>query len=154
MMKLESRQVKKVVDRWRKILKLESHWNIEFKIRNSSNEMSDGNQDAMACIHVDLRYFAAEIEFNATEISEGELDGVVLHELLHIIMEPIACASGCGLGRKFEEMNSILCESTIERLLPGYLLLYQEAYGGKKPSKKNIAAKKASSRACRSRRKF
>ncbi len=140
MMKLESKAVKQVIGRWRNILHLEPYWQIKFQIRNSSNEMSDGNQDSMACIHVDLRYFVAEIEFNATEINDGELDAVVLHELLHIILEPITCSSACGLGRKFEEMSSILCESTIERLMPGYLELYQKAYGNKK-----LASKKKSS---------
>ncbi len=152
MMKLERRQVKKVVDRWRKILQIESYWNIKFQIRNSANEMSDGNQDSMACIYVDLRYFVAEIEFNSTEIDESELDAVVLHELLHIILEPISCSSGCGLGEKFEEMNSILCESTIERLLPGYLQLYQQVYN-KKFIKKSVSAKRASARAVKCRRK-
>lgn len=152
-MKLEPRQVKTTIERWRKILKLEPHWNIRFEIRNSSNEMSAGNEDSMACIAVDLRYFNATIEFNAPEINEQDLESVVLHELLHIILEPISCSSGCGLGKKFEEMNSILCESTIERLVPGYLHLYEIAYG-KKPSKsRSSSQKKTSSKAIRCHRK-
>lgn len=151
-MKLESRQIKAEIDKWRKILKLEPQWNIRFEIRNSSNKMSAGNEDALACIDVDLRYFVANIEFNAPEIEEKELDGIILHELLHIIIEPISCSSGCGLGKKFEEMNSILCESTIERLMPGYLSLYEQVY--KKKIKKTAAiTRKAEPRSIKCRRK-
>ncbi len=153
MMKLESRQVKAGIDRWRKILKLEPHWNIDFEVRNSSNEMSAGNEDAMACITVDLRYFNAIIEFNTPEISEEDLEGVILHELLHIIIEPISCSSGCGLGKKFEEMNSILCESTIERLVPGYLHLYELSYGKKSSKGHSASRKKSTTRAIRCHRK-
>lgn len=152
MMKLEQRQVKTIIDRWRKILQLEPHWHIKFSVRNSSNEMSAGNEDAMACIVVDLRYFIADIEFNAPEIDEGDLEAVVLHELLHIVIEPLSCSSGCGLGRKFEEMNSILTESTIEKLMPGYLHLYNLAFK-QKAQKNRSSAKKASAQAVRCRRK-
>lgn len=152
MMKLEQRQVKAIIDRWRKILHLEPHWNIGFQIRNSSNEMSAGNEDAMACIVVDLRYFIASIEFNSPEIDESDLEAVILHELLHIVIEPLSCSSGCGLGRKFEEMNSILTESTIEKLMPGYLYLYNLAFK-QKAQKSRRPAKKANSKAIRCRRK-
>lgn len=136
MTKLQSHQIKEGVEKWRNILKLDPQWKIDFQIRNHSHEMSQGNEDAMACIAVDLRYFIANIEFNPSEFEEKDLDGVILHELLHIILEPITCASGCGLGEKYEEMNSILCESTIERLMPGYLQLYDIAYNKKYIKKK------------------
>lgn len=152
MMKLEERQVKAGIERWRKILQLEPHWHIKFQVRNSSNEMSMGNEDAMACITVDLRYFMADIEFNAPEIEEKDLDAIILHELLHIIIEPLSCSSGCGLGEQFEEMNSILTESTIEKLMPGYLHLYNLAYK-KKVVKGRTSTKKASAQAIRCRRK-
>lgn len=154
MMKLDKHHVKILINRWRKILELESNWKIEFEIRNSASEMSDGNQDSMACIHVDLRYFVADIEFNATEIDENELDAVILHELLHIIVEPLALSSACGMGKKYEEMNSVLCESTIERLLPGYLNLYQQKYGHKKHvGKKNLKKTSLSTRAIKCHKK-
>lgn len=113
--------------------------------------MSEGNQDAMACISVDLRYFIAEIEFNSPEIEEDELEGVILHELLHIIVEPLSCAAGCGLGKKFGEMNSILCESTIERLMPGYLYLYEMTYN-RKGRKSHISSKTPTKQAMKCRR--
>lgn len=151
-MNLQPKQVKLIIDRWRKILHLEPHWNIKFQVRKSSNEMSMGNEDAMACIVVDLRYFIADIEFNAPEIEEPELEAVVLHELLHILIEPLSCSSGCGLGKKFEEMNSILTESTIEKLMPGYLVLYNLAFK-QKTVKNRTSTKKASAKAVRCRRK-
>lgn len=152
MMNLQTRQVKAIIDRWRKILHLEPNWHIKFQIRNSSNEMSAGNEDAMACIVVDLRYFIADIEFNAPEIDEPDLEAVVLHELLHIIVEQLSCSSGCGLGKKFEEMNSIFTESTIEKLMPGYLYLYNLAFK-QKATKGRSSSKRANAQAIRCRRK-
>lgn len=152
MMKLEERQVKAGIEKWRKILQLEPHWNIKFQVRNSSNEMSMGNEDALACITVDLGYFSANIEFNAPEIEEKELDAIILHELLHIIIEPLSCSSGCGLGEQFKEMNTILTESTIEKLMPGYLHLYNLTYN-KKPAKGRSVPKKMMTKAIRCSRK-
>lgn len=149
-MKLEKSQIKIEIEKWRKILHIEPIWNITFDIRDSSNDMSSGNEDSVACIAVDLRYFIANIEFNAPEIQECDLQAIILHELLHILIEGLACSSGCGLGEKFEEINIILTESTIERLSLGYLYLYNVAYG--KKEKKNIANKKKASRALKCRR--
>lgn len=151
-MELKSHQVKASIDRWRKILNIESQWKINFLIRNKSNEMSEGNEGAMACIIVSLSYFSAVIEFNAAEIQEDDFESVVLHELLHIIIEPLAISSGCGLGEKFEEMNIILCESTIERLMPGYMYLFNQVYGIKGKKKQLKTSKKLSSRAIRCRK--
>ena len=151
-MKLDPKQVKAKIKMWQGILKLEPLWNVSFKIRNSAMDMSEGNEDAMACIAVDLRYFMAEIEFNSPEIEEGDLDCIILHELLHIILEPIAISSGCGLGEDYEEMNSVLTESTIERLMPGYLGLFEKAYGIKTTNNK-ATTKKSATRSIRCKHK-
>jgi phosphoglycerate-specific signal transduction histidine kinase len=128
-MKLELKALQKEIKKWRNILKIEPQWIINAYIRETIEEMSEGNDDALACIVVDLRYFVATIEFNAAKIEDDDdIGSIILHELLHIIIEPLSCSSGCGLGKKFEEMNSILCESTIERLMPGYLYLYNKAF--------------------------
>lgn len=151
-MKLEPRDVKPKIDSWRKILDIEPKWTINFQVRKSTLDMSEGNEDALACISVDLRYFSACIEFNSPEIDEAELDAIILHELLHIIIEPISCSSSCGLGEKYEEMASVLCESTIERLMPGYLYLYEKAYG-KKLNKGKQSGKKGAPHSVKCRRK-
>ena len=134
------------------ILDIEKRWTINFDIRNSPLEMSEGNEDAMACIYVQSGYFSANIEFNTIEIDEGEFDATILHELLHILIDPLATASGNGLGKDHEELNSILVESTIERLMPGYLYLYNLAYK-KKSVKNHLSSKKSSARAIRCYRK-
>lgn len=126
MAKFEKRQIKATIDKWRKILQIEPRWKIRFEIKNSPSEMSEGYNDAQACVDVESSYFSATIEFNAAEIAENELDEVVLHELLHIILEPLSCVAACGLGKKYEEMNTTLTESTIERLSSGYLNLYHK----------------------------
>lgn len=135
-MKLESKFIAKEVRKWRKILQIEPKWSITINIRNTIEEIVAGNEDALASIDIELGYFMATLEINTTNIKDDDdLDSIILHELLHIIIEPLACSSGCGLGKKFEEMNLILCESTIERLMPGYLTLYKKAYVKNKKAK-------------------
>ena len=151
-MKITSQLLKQKIKLWRTILDIEKRWVINFQIRDNPLEMSEGNEDAMACIYVQSGYFNANIELNTVEVSEDELDSTILHELLHILIDPLATSSGGGIGKEHEELNSILVESTIERLMPGYLHLYNLAHK-KKANKNHTPSKKAGSRALRCHRK-
>lgn len=148
-MKITPQLLKQKIKEWRTILDIEKRWVINFDIRNNPLEMSEGNEDAMACIFVQSGYFSANIELNTVEVEENELDSTILHELLHILIDPLATSSSCGMGKEHEELNSILVESTIERLMPGYLHLYNLAYK-KKSIKNRISGGKisASARRC------
>lgn len=91
--------------------------------------MSEGNEDALACSNISSSYFVVDMEFNVQEIEdEIELEKTIIHELLHIIVEPLSEAVECGLGKKFAAMSTSLTESTIERLVPGYLYLHNKAF--------------------------
>ena len=147
-MKITAQLFKRKIKQWRTILDIEKRWRINFAIRNNPLEMSAGNEDAMACIAVQSGYFIAIIELNTLEINEHELDATILHELLHIIIDPLATSSNGSLGKAQEELNTILVESTIERLMPGYLYLYNQLYN-RPVNKKNKSVKKTHPRARR-----
>jgi hypothetical protein len=151
-MKITPQLLKQKIRQWRTILDIEKRWVINFDIRNNPLEMSEGNEDAMACIFVQSGYFSANIEINAIEVDEDELDSTILHELLHILIDPLATSSGNGLGKDHEELNSIMVESTIERLMPGYLHLYGLAHN-KKTARNHMSSRKATARAIRCHRK-
>lgn len=140
-MKITPQLLKAKIKEWRTILDIEKRWTINFSIINNPLEMSAGNEDAMACIFVQSGYFIANIELNTVEIDEHELDATILHELLHIFIDPLATSSSGGLGKSQEELNSILIESTIERLMPGYLCLYNKLYNKKTRNKSKISKK-------------
>jgi hypothetical protein len=127
-MQFSRQQIAKKINEWRSILGIEKRWVIKFDIKDSSSKMTEGNESAMACIEIELGYFYAYLQFNAPEIDEDELDEVVLHELLHLQLEPLSLSNKCGLGEDFEDMNTVLTESTIERLMTGYLTLYKKAH--------------------------
>jgi hypothetical protein len=134
-MKITPQLLKTKIKEWRAILDIEKRWIINFAIRNNPLEMSDGNEDSMACIFVQSGYFNASLEINAVEIhDEHQFNSTVLHELLHILIDPLATASRSSLGKSHEELNSMLIESTIERLMPGYLFLYNKKMNKKKKS--------------------
>lgn len=145
-MKITPQLVKQKINQWRTILDIEKRWTINFSIRTNPLEMSEGNEDSMACIFVQSGYFSASIEINSIEIDEHQLDATILHELLHILLDPLATSSDGGLGKNQQELNSILVESTIERLMPGYLNLYKKLYQ-KQPNKKNKIIKASRTRA-------
>lgn len=145
-MKITPQLVKQKINQWRTILDIEKRWIINFSIRANPLEMSEGNEDSMACIFVQSGYFSASIEINSIEIDEHELDATILHELLHILLDPLATSSDGGLGKNQQELNSILVESTIERLMPGYLNLYKKLHQ-KQPNKKNKIIKAPRTRA-------
>jgi len=151
-MKITPQLLKQKIRQWRTILDIEKRWTINFDIRNNPLEMSEGNEDAMACIFVQSGYFSASIEVNTLEVDENELDSTILHELLHILIDPLATSSGNGLEKEHEELNSILVESTIERLMPGYLYLYNLAYK-KKVITNHTLDRKATAQARRCHRK-
>jgi len=151
-MKITPQLLKQKIKQWRTILDIEKRWIINSDIRNNPLEMSEGNEDAMACIFVQSGYFSASIEINAIEIDEDDFDSTVLHELLHILVDPLATSSGGGLGKEHEELNSILIESTIERLMPGYLHLYNIAHK-KKLVRNHTPSKKSGAKALRCHRK-
>lgn len=144
-MKLEKKVMAAKVKEWRDILQIDPQWDITFEIIDNPLNMSDDCEGSMACIGVDLDYFSAHIEFNSVEISKDDLDYIVLHELLHILMEPISQAASQGLGKKFEKIGITFCESTVERLIPGYLKLYGKINGVKINGKTGAKKKKVCS---------
>lgn len=79
--------------------------------------MSSGNEDAEACITVSLSYLTAFIEFNESLIDERELDAIIAHEMLHIVVEPLSSLAYQGLGKRFSRAAEDATESLIERLV-------------------------------------
>ena len=56
-----------------------------------------GNEDAVGCCHSLWEYMDATLQFNLAELAENgdeQLEGVVIHEMLHIIVDELKTKKG------------------------------------------------------------
>lgn len=109
-MNLTQRQLQRCIAKWRNILRIDPIFDIRATIHRTPKTMPKGHQDSQACIAVEVGYHFAELDVNKTMIDASELDGVILHELAHIIFAPLQEHLSAG--------HTYLIEATIERLLP------------------------------------
>jgi predicted metal-dependent peptidase len=111
----------KKVKFWRNHLKISPKWDIFFYLHQNSNEMPEDSQDVEACIDVDMAYFNATIDFNGPLINDKNVDNVIVHELLHIIVEPLDHFALLATPEKYHDQIRIFAESMIENLIPGVM---------------------------------
>ena len=108
------------IKKWMKRLRFDPAWTIRYKIV-SAKDMDENAEDALACVEIS-DYFSAEILFCQERLEAKALDEVVVHELLHIILHPVALALQDSMGKDHSQLLTNMMESTIERLVPGYLV--------------------------------
>jgi hypothetical protein len=112
-MKLDNKLIQRKITQWQKKLKL-NDFVITFVISEDSNQE---DIDTQADIDVSLSYLRASITFYSPAISENQLDDVIIHELLHILFEPVSSLLFQAVGRKFEQLATDNIESTIEKIV-------------------------------------
>ncbi len=113
-MLLEPKVIDRKIKMWAKKLNVDS-FKIDFTISEDSSEDSIDN---MAEIEISLAYNNAHIVFFAPAIRENQLDEVVIHELLHLVLEPLSSMLYQSMNKKFEKLVEDTVESTIERIIP------------------------------------
>lgn len=113
--------VSKKVNYWKKHLKLNPKWDISFVLHGSSLELDEDVRHMEAYIDIELGYFDAEIHFNGPLVNENNIDNVIVHELLHILVEPLDHFARLAAPEKYHEQITIFAESMIENLIPGIM---------------------------------
>jgi hypothetical protein len=111
----------KKVKFWRNHLKINPKWDILVHLYENSNQMPEDSKDMEACIDVDLAYFDATVEFNGPLLNNKNIDNVIVHELLHILVEPLDNFALMALPEKYHDQVRIFAESMIENLIPGIM---------------------------------
>lgn len=106
---------------WRKHLELNPKWDIKFSLYESSLQMPEDARHMEACIDVDLAYFNATLELNGPMLNEKNIDNVLVHELLHILVEPLDNFALMAIPEKYHDQIRIHAESMIENLIPGIM---------------------------------
>lgn len=108
------RDVTRLVRKWRKHLGIGEQWRVDVKV----NEHPSGSEaeDAQAHITVTPQYFHASLEVNAWQVDGVDLDEVIAHEMLHVLMKPIETIVEGAMGERFAELGEQHLESVVERM--------------------------------------
>jgi hypothetical protein len=108
------REVGRLVKKWRKHLGIGDQWRIEVRIKEKPGD--DDGDDAQAHIVVTPQYFHATMVLNAWQCEGVNLEEVVCHEMLHVVMKPIETIVESAMGERFAELGEQHLESVVERL--------------------------------------
>lgn len=118
---LSSKLISKKINHWKKHLQLNPKWDISFVLHSSSIDLPEDCRNMEAYIDIELGYFDAEIHLNGPLVNEQNIDNVLVHELLHILTEPLDNFARMAAPEKYHEQITTFTESMIENLLPGIL---------------------------------
>jgi hypothetical protein len=118
---LNRKIINKKLNFWRKHLKLNPKWDITFAFHKSALDMPEDCQDVEACIDIEMAYFDAHIDLNGAMLDDFNVDNVLIHELLHIIIEPLDHYALLTAPEKYHDQIRIFAESAIENLIPGIM---------------------------------
>jgi hypothetical protein len=111
------REVAKLVRKWRRILGLGPEWSIKVRVLEAPEDADDDRNQAEAYIHVEPGYFFANMTINAWQVDKGtNLDHVVAHELVHVLLQPVCTIVQAGLGEQLAEVANQNMEALCERV--------------------------------------
>jgi hypothetical protein len=109
-----AREIRRLVAKWRKHLDISNQWRIEITIHDRPGERD--TDDAQACISVSPQYMHASLEVNAWQCDGVDLDEVIAHEMLHVVLKPVETIVESAMGERFAELGEQHLEGLVERL--------------------------------------
>lgn len=118
---ISKKTLHKKIKFWRNHLKINPKWDFYVTLHENSNNMPADCHDIEACVEVDLAYFDADFDFNGPLLTDKNIDNVIVHELLHIIVEPLDHFALLATPEKYHDQIRIFAESMIENLIPGVM---------------------------------
>lgn len=113
-MKLDNKTLDRKIKYWAKKLSVDNY-KIDFTI---SEDSSSDDINIEAEIDISLAYLRASITFFEPAITENSLDDTIIHELLHIIFEPLSSMLQQSMGKKYDKLVEDTTESAIEKIVP------------------------------------
>ncbi len=114
MAEVSRREVQRLITKWRRILGIGNQWRVDLKINKAPR--GEELEDAQAHIVVSPGYYHADMVVNAWQCVGIDLDEVVCHEMLHIVMKGVETVVEGAMGDRFAEVGEQMLESVVERL--------------------------------------
>jgi hypothetical protein len=131
-MRLGDADAIRTIKYWAGILGIDPIYQFKVKVNNAPDpdvKVKD-RKDIQATVSVDQSYFSIRITINAYEFEASELDGVVIHELIHVVLAPLDSIVTASLGPLSEHATN-LCEAATERLTQAFVKLAKAKKGMK-----------------------
>ncbi len=113
--------IAKKINFWKKHIKLNPRWDVSFVLHASSLEIDEDYRNMEAYIDMEPSYWDAEMHINGPLVNEENIDNVIVHELLHIITEPLDKFARLAAPERYHELITDMNESMIENLIPGIM---------------------------------
>jgi len=111
---IDTKKAKRLITYWRRILGIDANWEIALRVNDSWQE-DDSHRDAAGHISVEEGYFRAYLTINGFNFPPDKLEEVIVHELCHIVLSPIATLAQSALGEAQEVVAVNIVEATTER---------------------------------------
>jgi hypothetical protein len=102
-------------------MRINPKYDITFILHQDINDVDEDFRHLEACSEIDMAYFNVIIEFNGQKLNKDNLDNVLIHELLHIIVEPLSHLCQLAVNERYKDLVRIYTESMIENLIPGII---------------------------------
>lgn len=111
------RDVARRVQRWRRILGLGRDWQINVRVLDAPEHAEDDRNDATAYIKVEPGYFFANMTVNGWHVDKDtDLDHVIVHELVHVLLQPVCTIVESAMGEHMSEVAEQNMEALCERI--------------------------------------
>lgn len=122
-MRLTDARAKRVVEKWRTLLGINPLYRIFLRVNNTPDPKLKPKEraDVEALCDVDQAYWKVTITLNAYEFEAKDLEYVLVHELLHVVMARTESLIRESYGDKHHGTAINLIESNVEQLAQAFM---------------------------------
>jgi hypothetical protein len=109
------RELTRLIGKWREIIGIAGQWRIGVRVHEKRPPDAD-DDDAHARIEVQPQYFSATIDIYDWNCVDVDMDEVICHELLHIVLKPNETIVHAAFGKRLAESAEQHCEGMADFL--------------------------------------
>ena len=124
-MKLSDAAARKAIEKWARILQINQIYAYKVTVNNAPDPdvKKSKRKGVQAHVKVDEAYYCIRIVLNAYNFEADELDHVIVHELLHVVLARISTLAFESYGQIHRTTATNLVEATTEQLAQAFIAL-------------------------------